>query len=68
MAKMTDSEARAIARAFIARIKNGAWTMRDVDAVMPRDWELDEDVGIDSMYPVTIANIAHVIRHNSVRI
>lgn len=64
---MTDKEARATAKAFIARIGNGQWTMRDVDAVMPRGWELDEYVTDGDMFPITVANVARVIRANSTR-
>ena len=68
MTRMTETEARAIARAFIASVKNGPWTMKNVDAVMPRGWEFDAYVTDESMYPMTIASVAHVIRDSSTRI
>lgn len=64
---MDNTEARAVAKAFIARVGNNPWTMRDVDAVMPRGWEFDEYVTDSDMFPLTVANVARVIRANSTR-
>jgi len=63
---MTKSEATVAARAFIARSSNRVWSMRDIDAVMPRGWEIPLGVGTGDFYPITIGNVARQIRDNAV--